>query len=376
MSIAIDCTYAHVLKANPYRDRQGLFTSKELAANGFHPSPEIAVPKEQTSAERWGKEYEGTEVSGLKSPRYANKSLTEEIVQSVRSRYPKSDIKSTYDTENVHPADRETWESLSLQYRDATGMDIVILKEAGKITYYAVKTPEGASNNPLLPENVGITDMTSDGVYARLMGVAEGVRMNPRNLNVMGFKKARQWLIAYKVATEMGYDPDNIDVRTYDKKFIVADTEFSEGGHYSKDTGRITLKERDTKGKLDQGMEGLVAHEVTHHAFNTVLLKGASPPVVEFLKQLESSWATLASEDGVTDYSKSYWRNVQKQVLEDRRILARVTAVNETLAEISSLRYAQADMSPEQRTVISATWTRLHSSLFSIYKDMRKKSVV
>jgi 2'-5' RNA ligase len=126
------------------------------------------------------------------------------------------------------------------------------------------------------------------------------------------------------VAAKMHFDPKRIDVVNQPPRtFYIGGRQYDESGHYRPSTGQIQINASQLS--TAPGMaESLIAHEITHDAFNEAFIKwgedGASskknPPddVKNFDAFVTSHADQLTKEDGVSDYSRAYWKNLDDHI--------------------------------------------------------------
>ena len=200
------------------------------------------------------------------------------------------------------------------------------------------------------------------------------------------------------VANELGFDVGKLSVLNEEGfNFQVADQNYKAAGCFNTETGQITLFAK-TIGDANL-VNGLMAHEVMHYKFDFVrtafrqqydqwiedsravgspatgktynddpmdragYLKPEFADKYPLLKLLgrfgvgqpatdpsEYDWRRFSKDDGVTEYSKSYWR----QHKESQRTDDYMRAVNETLAEIAYLRRIHV---PQKNSVTGRTLT-------------------
>jgi hypothetical protein len=118
-------------------------------------------------------------------------------------------------------------------------------------------------------------------------------------------------------------------------RFTIGDKEFISGGNYNPNTGVITMYGETA---LDPSY---LAHEIEHAKFDAV----TNEYPAEIARLTEHTYDSaghrvdeLAKSDGVSDYSKAYWQEYEKQTPGTVGAeMARRLAINETLAEISRL---------------------------------------
>lgn len=143
-------------------------------------------------------------------------------------------------------------------------------------------------------------------------------------------------------------------------EFMVGDAQFREAGHYSPFNDEIVLHANGFRYGA-KSAAGLIAHEIQHARFSAVVVKGlrefySNPqhiqwltPSGEFTREGARRFPTIArvakawgdgdperfkDEDGVSDYSTSYWR-MYARASERRRAIGE-SAINETLSEMAA----------------------------------------
>jgi hypothetical protein len=123
------------------------------------------------------------------------------------------------------------------------------------------------------------------------------------------------------VAEKMHFDPKRIDVvNTPPRTFHIGNRQYDEAGHFMPSTGRIEIN-ANQMSTAPGGVESMIAHEITHDAFNEAYVKWGVeagkkvPPdeVRNFEKFITGNADQLSKEDGVSDYSRAYWERVQKE---------------------------------------------------------------
>jgi hypothetical protein len=130
-------------------------------------------------------------------------------------------------------------------------------------------------------------------------------------------------------------------------------------GFYDPRNGTITIN----PGAGTLGLKEVMSHEVTHDAFHKVIFNAslaelggrASKSDRDVYKYMQDHMTTLAKEDGVTSYSREYWKAAKGAW----GGLPEMKAVNETLAEISRV-------GPKG---VSEVWGNLHRMLMRAYRS-------
>lgn len=225
--------------------------------------------------------------------------------------------------------------------------------------------------------------------------------------------------MAREVRKELGVVGVNITV--VDKEppsFKVGNMMFSEGGHYSPgdfEPGEIEINARNITSET--AARGIVAHELTHHVWNTLEkmqesehsaissmpkeeyarffmgngyarperlqeLQQRYPVSAMFSKYLGDAYVEvepathagmmektnrLEKDDGVTAYSKAYWDADPRHVTNGFK-----RAVDETLAEISFIYSGTAGDLTARNGVKSKLWQEFHADLMQTYQKTKK----
>jgi hypothetical protein len=219
-----------------------------------------------------------------------------------------------------------------------------------------------------------------------------------------------------RVFNRMGIAPDAVPVNIVDKdprEFVVGDMKFSEGGHFDPTKNEIEINTRGITTPAQ--LEPLVAHEATHYMYNWLEnqqtvehariralpsaeikrlfqangyprhaamaeLQQRFPVSAMFAKHISDGYLTpepgpaidysavareaLAKEDGVTKYSESYWSRDWQHLSGGF-----TAAVNETLAEISSIKLGN----PGQTKPTAPNWTALHFAVVHTYRNQMEQ---
>lgn len=173
-------------------------------------------------------------------------------------------------------------------------------------------------------------------------------------------------------AKELGYDPNRIEYAGEPFAFKVGEEQYVAGGTYHPDTRRIRLYKGAFTPDRSEVYKGLLAHEIQHDRWNSFMKKAQEQDdalnerltgeykagihyTKSFMKpdgtirdpkeakkyeaqQLRSKifqeWEMLEKSDGMTEYSKSYWKShMTKRTSETFN-----KALNETLAEAAHLK--------------------------------------
>lgn len=155
-------------------------------------------------------------------------------------------------------------------------------------------------------------------------GVSTALRMQFSGPEEVKLARAMEALRG--TAKRLDFPLEKVRVEVYQRGFDVGGRSFKEAGHFSPGTGEITLNARDLATHDTADAEIMFAHEVNHRDWNDVAttlgLEGGGPPGLD-----ETDWPPSAQtvrdiigekgqilkrEDGVSDYSRAYWRDVPK----------------------------------------------------------------
>lgn len=238
-------------------------------------------------------------------------------------------------------------------------------------------------------------------------------------------KLSRAVMVLRGAANRADFPLEKVHVKAYERSFVVGNKTFTEGGHFNPGTGEILLNANTLSHYDAHDAEVMFRHEVSHRDWNDVKnaleLEPGGPSVIDE-SDLSSSAKTirdilsekgsiLEKDDGISDYSRSYWRDVPKwpditpypdaehrwidnntgEVLSDAGkdlLLKRadiafedyddkfLTAVNETLAVISQQDLDRAFGNPPNgKTTFdpSPTWRELHTAVVATAKELRKR---
>ena len=225
------------------------------------------------------------------------------------------------------------------------------------------------------------------------------------------------------IATKMDFPPEKLSVVPYTREFNVGGQGFREGGHFSPSTGEITLNANSVLGRSMADSETMLAHEVMHRDFHDVsqaLELEAGPPSFVDTSDIKSADVIrdtlsehgnqLRDEDGVSAYSRAYWKQVPGEpkiapyndsehpfvdlntgaLYKNREDVLKepyyqevedydekyMTAVNETLAEISANDLRRAfGHHPDGVSTFDPTprWRELHTAFKETAKALRAK---
>jgi len=238
------------------------------------------------------------------------------------------------------------------------------------------------------------------------------------------FAKAR---ILTAAAKRMDFPLEKLHIKAYDTTMSVGGSTFTEAAHFSPTTGEIVINANELRSS-SQVTEMLLAHEVMHrdwHQVADVIGLEDSGNTGGVLDQVDTSEIksldtvrdlmseeghTLQKEDGITNYSKAYWRQVEKlpkieahgdpefpwinastgelfrerpweleNDAEDGYDDKFNLAVNETLAEISRLDLKRAfGTAPNGISEFdpSPTWRELHTAVKKSAAELRKLEIM
>ena len=194
--------------------------------------------------------------------------------------------------------------------------------------------------------------------------------------------------LAKEEAERQGLAPSNLKVITSDKKFMLNGEEHNYAGSFAKDTGKVTIYATALMTSNDQQVKSVIAHEVGHKIFEPAYDAGCvftdwqgqpsstKGPAAKYLGN-DKSLADLAREDGVTSYSRDWWKAHEQHASSDDRTWlsefkqSQRSALHETFAELHKL----ASFNPakfKEVTDTRPTWKALYTSVMSKARLGRK----
>lgn len=192
---------------------------------------------------------------------------------------------------------------------------------------------------------------------------------------------------ARSYAQESGFNPDHIEQGGPGRKFTVGGESMEAGAEFHPTTGKISIYDGVLSDPDENFVKGVVAHEINHAKFMSVSEQYDSEKTSlafnrhkldrdgELLPQYRKEYPTyhalhsyfdgdkydqLSREDGVTDYSRAYWKG---RGLKGSK---RMTAIDETLAEVSYLR------AQNKAGNVSDTWSKLERTVHAHYSKANK----
>jgi hypothetical protein len=141
--------------------------------------------------------------------------------------------------------------------------------------------------------------------------------------------------MAKQICASLGFDPKRVKVSTdvVAGSIDVDGKQFNRAGDFNVQTGEVTLYPMAISSPDE--LPGILAHEVGHARFEAA---------IEAIDR-EGKWSTekataaLAKADGVTPYSRAYWKilaDMDEKAPEKDRVRAFFTAAHETIAEINA----------------------------------------
>lgn len=170
---------------------------------------------------------------------------------------------------------------------------------------------------------------------------------------------------AERIGRRLGVKPGRVWVSHEARTFESGGLAFTEAGSYDPKSGTITINAR-TSGDVD----AVLAHEMTHHQFWTVKRLAGTGDVraQRFMAQaglgmaanMREVQAQLRKDDGVTPYSRAYWRSAKPG-----DFVAYQSAVDETLGELAALEHGQRDRIGTKAA--HARWRSLAKALRAAY---------
>ncbi|MCK9570494.1 phage minor head protein [Candidatus Pacearchaeota archaeon] len=206
--------------------------------------------------------------------------------------------------------------------------------------------------------------------------------------------------VAARIAGVLKFPASKISLEAGQKPFIVGGQEYLEAGHYHPTSDQVHLRSEFPWQNTDQ-IVAVTCHEIQHHRWETVQrqlnieshrlyateggpsskLKASGEVKPEFKKDypvytaMQKLWVSdiskkekLASDDGVTEYSKSYWKDWEDHKHEPYSSTKFDLAVNETLAEMAKVQSQTAEIPGTK------LWQRLYKSVNSAYAKVGRKS--
>jgi len=204
--------------------------------------------------------------------------------------------------------------------------------------------------------------------------------------------------VSKTIAESLNFPVEKISVEEGTKSFIVGGQEYLEAGHYHPDLDEVHVRSGFNWQTTDQ-IVTVVSHEVQHHKYNKVrealsieehkIWDSSNPSdIIRMSGQLKEGQdknfpvyaklhekfesldfkQELADGDGITEYSKSYWKDWSDHKHEPRSADKFDLAVNETLAEMAALK--------SQASPIKAAkpWEALYKTVEQSYTSINKKS--
>lgn len=176
-------------------------------------------------------------------------------------------------------------------------------------------------------------------------------------------------------ARKFGFPPERIKIEAYKNDFNVGGQAFHEAAHYDPDTGEITLNSDTSVFEA----KGLMAHEIAHDMFHQTYEGDTQDPSIQELKKfVEDHRDELILEDGVTDYSKAYWKqyeNTPGPSMHRSDVLKQAAwnaAMSETVAEVAYLKEVHVFESFGPRVKAGALWNTLHEKMTTAYRSIKK----
>ena len=144
--------------------------------------------------------------------------------------------------------------------------------------------------------------------------------------------------------------------------FDVGGQRFDTAGKYTSMTGNITLAKDVITGINEVKLQGVVAHECGHDIYNSAW----NNSTYEETRILNNGTPQLIKDDGVSEYSKAYWREHAEGGIHS------ALAMNETFAEI----HKAVSMTTRSGGTVQQGLTRwkIAPSWQKLYKDVLKKA--
>jgi hypothetical protein len=193
---------------------------------------------------------------------------------------------------------------------------------------------------------------------------------------------------ADKVAADMNYPRSLITASSAKKRIGIGGVEASLLGEASRNDGTIRIYAVPNQTK--RGVAGTLAHEIEHQHYNAyqaaladegekmspevMNAPGKLPPEVAkdfplMAEREEVSLKTLATQDGVSPYSRMHWDEAYDMSGGDLRNDQVMTAVHETLAEIARLEQEG------KHDPATPEWMKFYHMVNRVYGDLRKTAL-
>ena len=160
---------------------------------------------------------------------------------------------------------------------------------------------------------------------------------------------------AHEVAKKMNFPIDDIRAITDNHITVLNGEEYYRAGGYSPHDGVITL---NVLTLPPNEIRGVVAHEITHHKYETVL-KSIGNKESYLDKPIFNAYG-MHKHGGITEYSKSIWDAYLKGEVSEK------TAFHETLAEMAS------ELEKTGKLPGNETWRDYFNYVDKKYKELVK----
>ncbi len=197
--------------------------------------------------------------------------------------------------------------------------------------------------------------------------------------------------MARSVAQAMHFDPERIRFSTEDKEFVLNGMPMKYAGSANLQDGTITLYE---KHLTPETIGGITAHEIGHQRFEAVLnasqveretlmkdpmehpkgiikpdgtlreglgLEKKYPLFAALQPYQDARWEELKNKDGVTDYSKAWWKEFEAGKASSKQ------AMHETFAEITRLEAQGTKLTG----TVSPVWRGYYKAVNKAYKGLK-----
>jgi hypothetical protein len=228
--------------------------------------------------------------------------------------------------------------------------------------------------------------------------------------------------LATEVAQKMGVDMSNIVIFDGEpREFMVGNQKFFEAGHYDRDTQTVVVNVREMNASDADEFKGMMTHELSHLIYHSMKVAAERERTrfydklnashksfmgwhqehfetdpdhpntqrvkVEHQEEIERDYpASLAlsvesggwlfegisddmiTENGHSDYAKSYWT---KEALNTYGNYEH--AVNETIAEVTRFLYHPASWDEDHKPDLDSPWVKLTSAMHRWHKQRKAK---
>lgn len=274
---------------------------------------------------------------------------------------------------------------------------IVVGMEVDKDEYiktWEKKQAMALADQKFLAEETATDNEGHEGVWRTISGRHTFIRTGetPEQAIDRATEKGALKAAAVAVAEAMDFDPDKVQISSEDKEFVLNGMPMKYAGSANLQDGTITLYE---KFVTPANVGGVVAHEIGHQRFQTVLNasqheretlmkdplehpKGIIKPDGTLREGLglekkyplfaalqpfqDARWNELRTKDGVSDYSKAWWKDFEAGKASTTQ------AMHETFAEITRLEAQGTKLTG----TVSPVWRGYYKAVNKAFKELKK----